>query len=192
MFSTDLSPLSRTELMSSRSPFGNSPEDRRSRAPAHPRGFRPIRGVASEVRFGGMERRNKGSTYSQKLGLAYEEKVHDVLSAIYGNAYRASPSILFSDRRGLRQAIPDGLLRLGARYVLIEIKLTHTEKAWWQLQRLYLPLISTLVLRGAYIQCFEICRSYDPAVQFPAPHKLVTSLHEVLPREVTGVVQWKL
>lgn len=194
---TDFSPLSSRleEVLSSRndlSPVGRAaPEARGSRAPRPPRGFRPIHGALSNVRFGGEVPLNRGKSYSQKAGIAYEERVHDVLSAIYGSAYRVTPSILFQESRRLRRAIPDGLLHLGTTLVLIEVKLSHTEKAWWQLRRLYGPLCAALAVPGTTIQYAEICRSYDPEVAFPEPHDVVTSLHK-LPLNRVGVLQWRI
>src|SRR5882757_885044 len=122
MSTTDLSPLSSRTLGSSSAPIVRAtPEVVRSRARA-PRGFRGLKGLPTEVRFGGTVPHSKGRTYAQKEGLRYEQKVHDVLSAIYGSNYRPHPSILYRDRRGLRRAIPDGILRLGAMLVVVEVK----------------------------------------------------------------------
>ena len=188
-FFTDFSPLSsRMETALSSRGVG-VPEVRRSRARL-PRGFRPIVGVPSNVRFGGTVPRNLGRTAAQKLGLAYEQRIHDVLSAIYGDHFVPHPAILYNDRRGLRRAIPDGTLRLGDILLIVEIKLSHTERAWWQLTRLYAPLLRelfpTLTIRGV-----EICRSYDPNVVFPEPQHFIQSLHALPPRGV-GVLQWKI
>lgn len=195
---TDFSPLSSRleEVLSSRnvpSPVGRAVPETRcgSRALRAPRGFRLIRGAISNVRFGGEVPANRGTSYSQKAGIAYEEKIHDVLSAIYSTDYRATPSILFNDSWKLRRAIPDGLLRIGSTLVVIEVKLSHTEKAWWQLRCLYGPLCAALVVPGTPIQYVEICRSYDPAVQFPEPHDVITSLHK-LPKDRVGVLQWRI
>lgn len=185
---TDLSPLSSRQLRAI-SPAA-PPEAVRSRART-PRGFTPIRGSVSNVRFGGSVPHNVGHTAAQKEGLRYEQRVHDVLTAIYGIDYRPAPAILFEDRSGLRRAIPDGILRIGPVCVIVEIKLSHTERAWWQLNRLYAPLLSALVVPGTPIRCVEICRSYDPEVQFPVAHKRITSLHSI-PHGTTGVLLWKI
>lgn len=156
-----------------------------------PRGFKGPLGVPTNVRFGGTPRYPRGNTASQKAGLAYEQKVVDVLSAIYGDQFCRAPSILYDDRTGCRMAIPDGVLRVRSELVIIEVKLSHCEKAWWQLNRLYLPLLSALVLPGTRISTVEICRHYDPEVRFPVPGELVTSLHK-LPSHGTGILQWRL
>lgn len=88
-------------------------------------------------------------------------------------------------------AIPDGILRIGGTLVVIEVKLSHTERAWWQLNRLYAPLLRQLVIPSVSLRCVEICRHYDPDAQFPSPSRLVDSLHRI-PDGVTGILQWKL
>lgn len=141
------------------------------------------------MRYGGEVPLNRGRTYAQKLGLRYEQKVHDVLQAIYGINYAPAKSILFRDGSGLRRAIPDGVLDLPDRLVIIEVKYSHCEVAWWQLNRLYLPLIRRLTLKPIWV-C-EVVHTYDPDVTWPGPHVVTTSLHS-WPMGNTGVMQWKL
>lgn len=156
-----------------------------------PRSFKGIKGTPSNVRFGGTPRTNRGHTAAQRLGLAYEQRVVDVLAAIYGIDFRPSPSILYEDRTGCRMAVPDAILKIGRTLVIIEIKLTHTERAYWQLHTLYSPLLAQLVVPGTQISTVEICRSYDPDIKFPAPSELTTSLHRLTPG-VTGILHWKI
>lgn len=188
MLLTSLSPLSGV-------PFGPpagapSPEAKRgSRALRPPRGFHIVE-YPRNVRFSGEPApRNRGHTQAQKMGLRYEQKVHDVLSAIYEAQFTPSPCILFEEGTRLRRAIPDGILMLGNCVVVVEVKYTHTEFAWWQLKRLYEPLI-TRIYPGKTIRCVEVCHTYDPGTIFHA-HRLVESLH-ALPETDVGVIQWKL
>ncbi len=156
-----------------------------------PRSFKGIKGTPSNVRFGGTPRNARGRTAAQRMGLAYEVRVCDILSAIYGRDFRAAPSILYEDRSGNRMAIPDAILKIDNTLVIVEIKLTHTERAWWQLQKLYQPLLSQLVTPGTPIHTVEICRSYDPDVKFPGPHAVTQSLHRLSPHS-TGILHWKI
>ncbi len=186
---TSLSPLSGVPI----TPPGGTPlpeAGRGSRALRPPRGFHPPSGGFRDVRLAGHSPVGRGRTVAQKMGLRYEQRVHDVLSAIYDERYRQSPSILFHDLYGHRRAIPDGLLAIDDHLVIVEVKYTHCELAWWQLKRLYSPLLVTLY-PGRRIRHVEICRSYDPSVVFPGDHRLVTSLHS-LPETEVGVIQWKL
>lgn len=134
---------------------------------------------------------SRGRTQAQKMGLRFETKVHDVLEAIYDIDYRRSPAVLFEDRSGLHRAIPDGILKIGDSLVIVEIKLRHCERAWWQLKRLYEPVLRTMVVPGARVRCVEIVRSYDPDEPFPGAHSVVTSLHK-LPEAAVGVLQWTI
>jgi len=186
---TDLSPLSASGVVTRRA---LGPAERlRSRDLKPPRGIYLPRGPISGATFGGFVPTSKGRTGAQKLGLYYESKVHDILEAIYEIDYRRSPSILFEDRSGLHRCIPDGILNIGSRLIIVEIKLRHTERAYWQLERLYKPVLGTMVVPGTRVYTVEICRSYDPDEVWPGVHEVVTSLHR-LPLDRTGVLQWQL
>lgn len=187
MSATELSPLSSGVSGSARGSVGH--EVRRVRA-RPPRGFRPFYGVPSNVRFGGTVPENVGRTRAQRAGLAFEQKVHDVLSAIYGEHYRPHPAVLYHDRRGLRRAIPDGLLSLPGTTVVIEVKLTHTDRAWWQLARLYIPLLRHLAGRDVRLVGAEICFNFDPDTKWPEPFQVISSLHSLT--SGLGVLQWRL
>ena len=106
--------------------------------------------------------------------MAFEQRVVDVLSAIYGVAFEPAPTIRYR-RHGVPQsAILDGLLRLPNETVVIEVKLRHTERVWEQLIERYGPLVRQL--EAGRVRLVEICRSFDPAVAIPC--RRITSLHE--------------
>lgn len=182
---TQLSPLSAAAPASAR------PADKNGVGTIRPpRGLYLPHGTPSAVRFGDTLPPKGGRTAAQRLGLAYEQRVIDVLSSIYAARFFHSTPLLFEDRRGLHRCIPDGVLRVNdVTIVIIEIKLRHTVRAWWQLEKLYLPVLRQLA-PGAQIHRAEICRSYDPAEAFP-PHDVATSLHRLSSARV-GVLQWKI
>lgn len=120
-------------------------------------------------------------------GLRYEQRVADVLAAIYGGHFLRSPRILYRLGGRLACAIPDGILYLSGTPVIIEVKLAHTELVWEQLMERYLPLVSRLHA-GKYPRAVEVCRSYDPAIN--VPHSLITSLHK--PSDGLEVLQWRI
>ena len=136
-----------------------------------------------------VPRSNVRARGAKKIGLSYERRVLDVLSAIYGSAFRASPVIRYDVGRKWKAAIPDGVLRLGDTILVIEVKLAHTERVWEQLMGRYAPLVRILEphLR---LRTIEVCRSYDPAISLPGPHTLTTSLHK--PGTGLEVLQWRL
>jgi hypothetical protein len=80
------------------------------------------------------------------------------------------------------------------RVLIFEIKSQHMPEAWWQLEQLYRP-----VLRARRplcpIVCVEVCRSYDPAMPFPAEFRLLSSIDEILDNPIVtslAVLPWKL
>jgi len=126
----------------------------------------------------------------KKLGLAYEQRVLDVLEAVYGDlCFLRSPCIQYWRDGKRRYAIPDGLLYLDpAWFVVIEVKLAHTELVWDQLMERYRPL-AKLIHPALKVRTVEICRSYDPAI--PVPHSLITSLHSGCSPGLE-VMQWRI
>lgn len=196
MNSTSLSPLSAPGLVTPRALGGPSGASAPSvglgvRAPRPPRGLYLPHGTPRQVSLGGLLPPSGGRTVVQRLGLAYEQKVQDILQAIYGEKFFCDVPILYEDRRGLHRCIPDGVLRTDAcTVVIVEVKLRHTSRAWWQLERLYFPVLRQLVGPSVRIQRAEICRSYDPDEEF-GPHDYCESLHK-LPSDRVGVLQWKL
>jgi hypothetical protein len=79
---------------------------------------------------------------------------------------------------------PDGLLfrPQDRQIVILEAKIKHTPDAYFQLERLYLPVIR-LAFPGWEVLTCEVVRWYDPAVEFPAPHSLVREVHLARPGE---------
>lgn len=140
-----------------------------------PQGFRAARGVTwaefSELGPYGTAQ-PVGHTEAQKIGLRYERCVHEELSRRYEGNYGPSQWISFKCGRGfdVRWAQPDGLLLNfdAALICIVEIKIRHSERAWWQLRQLYEPLVSFLFPSWRVALC-EVCRSYDPAVAWPEP-----------------------
>lgn len=190
MGATNLSPLSFPGFMdASRAGATGDRAAALGRARA-PRGLHLPSGEPYNVRFGGHVPQNTGNTSAQRAGHAFETKVHDVLLAIYDVDYRPHPAILYSDRSGLHRAIPDGILRIGRTLVVIECKLTHTERAWWQLQKVYIPLLSRLTQDDVVVRGVEICRNFDPDLKWPAPFDVIDSLHRTSER--LGILQWRL
>lgn len=125
-----------------------------------------------------------------RKGLSYERRVHQHFQSAFrprpgGLLYVPSRWIRFqtSDprERELRYAEPDGLFVDFSRLqiTIVEVKLTHTQYAWWGLRRLYEPLIRKIFgPRWRYSVC-EVCRFYDPGVAWPEPFTLVRSLTDL-------------
>ena len=89
---------------------------------------------------------------------------------MYGDAYVQSPWFQYQevDEPRIRFCQPDGLLYWAnlKRVAIIEIKLRHTEKAWWQLRRKYGPILH-YVFPWMEIAYVELVQWFDMAIPFP-------------------------
>jgi hypothetical protein len=115
-------------------------------------------------------------TAAQRSGQRYERRAHQALSArfspergtlLYAPAMWIAYSV--SGEGKLHWAQPDGLLidlKRGLITVL-EIKIRHTTDAWWQLRKLYEPLIRKLFGSAWRYAVCEVVRWYDPVVRWP-------------------------
>lgn len=133
-----------------------------------------------------------GGTESQRLGLKYEMRIHRGLRGLFP-FYVANPYIHFLDDSVSRTCQPDAVLFLDPDIFIFEIKYQHCPEAWWQLERLYKPLIQLRFFQRP-VYCVEICRSYDPSTPFPCPVELVKDLVDWTSesRPSFGVFQWKV
>jgi hypothetical protein len=75
------------------------------------------------------------------------------------------------------------------RITLIEVKLRHCAKAWFQLHQLYLPLLQHIYGTGYDYRTVEVVRWYDPDEPFPE-HQLISEIR-MAPKDKTGVHIWK-
>lgn len=131
----------------------------------------------------------------RRQGVKYEAVGQVWLKDQFGANYTASPWIRFraDGEKKIRWCQPDGLL-VDAEHrtvIIVEFKYQHTEAAWWQLFRLYLPVVSRLLAgRARQMSCIEICKWFDPIVQAPMPPKLCQHVLAVQPGEF-GVHIWK-
>lgn len=140
--------------------------------------FRPIVGTIRNVGVGGKRFSNHGSSPAQKAGLRYETRVHAELAGRFGYDYVEAPVFSFEDDLGRRSCVPDALLKRPSRIVLIEIKSQHMPEAWWQLRKLYEPVIRAAGNKDKKIILVEVCRSLD--IQMPFPEEF-ENLSDLLP-----------
>lgn len=163
--------------------------------------FKPIRG---EVHSPHISRAHvpitgRAATTAKENGLRYERQVHDFLVHFcvqHDCAVMRSPVIDFWDDFGeaqeFRRCIPDALIRFPHHIVIAEIKISHMPEAWWQLEKLYRPVVTAL-LPKCNVYTLEIVRSFDPSVPYPAPIELVDDLAAWLlaPTPTQGVFVWR-
>ena len=125
--------------------------------------------------------------------MKYEQRVHQHLKAIYGGAYIAAPWFQYQDANDpkIRYAQPDGLLfdaRL-SRLVIVEVKLRHTEKAWWQLRHKYGPILKHVYPWMDVAYC-EVVQWFDVSIPFPELIDLRPAVRMARPDEIQVTI-WK-
>lgn len=128
------------------------------------------------------------------LGIKYEAKAQAMLGEYYGPDYMPSQWVRYRGPDGrIRWCQPDGVLvdHEANTLTIVEIKLNHTEVAWWQLFRLYRPVLERLFDGHGYgFRCVEVCRWFDPAVRCPEPPRLREKLTAVQPDEFAVHIWW--
>ena len=167
--------------------------------PIKPRGFRPVGTVGSaefqiKSPFGNPRR---GSP-AQRRGRSYEAKVlAELEDASLFKLFTPSPWIVFDDGDKRRLCQPDALAfgsGSGGDWLLIlEVKLRHNIMAYWQLRKLYQPVLVRM-FPGYEVRVCEITKGFDPATPWPEDIRLlqdVTQLLELKTQEF-GVLQWRI
>ena len=150
-----------------------------------PKGFKAVKGLTAaktiaEPQFAKTAGPQKGA---KKRGLIYEQRVTRLL-----NQHFVGISGLwfeFVDQKGHRYAQADwvGFDWTKGRIYLVEAKLSRVPKAWWQLNRLYLPLVEFCFGRGN-ICLIEVATDLKH-VQVPGPVNLISELEAARPGETS-------
>jgi hypothetical protein len=159
------------------------PEDHRRKAELvlpPPRRFRPLAGQPRSVQLGSQQTGQSGfgPTAAQKAGIRYEAKAQVHLAALLPH-YRVAPHIFFEDDDGWRYVVPDGLLIQPRATFVFEIKVRHMADSWWQLRKLYVPVLEALDPRVPVVP-IEVCQSYDPAIEYPEAVQMIEDLETVV------------
>lgn len=125
--------------------------------------------------------------------MAYERKVQKHLSELY-EGYIPSPWLEFScgGESEKRFCCPDGILVDIKRglIVIVEVKLSHTADAWWQIRHLYQPLLEVLFGPNWRFAACEVTKFIDPATVFPEPFVRLRNIDDALPGKF-GVHVWR-
>lgn len=136
----------------------------------------------------------RGNSPAKRAGIAYERKVHRHFSSFWPKEWRTHPWIRFSDKSGSRYCCPDALLVSPRRQrcIIVEVKYTHTSDAWWQLRKLYEPVVQKIFGARLQTSILEITKSYDPAIPFPEPIDFLRKISDVWRLDgKMGVFVWK-
>lgn len=129
-------------------------------------------------------------------GVKYEAKVQEMLIAKFTGNYLPSPWLYFKGSSGVHWCQPDGLLFdvQNGIITIIEVKYQHTTDAWWQVRRLYEPVLREIFSEMLWdFRMLEIVKWYDPDVRWPEPLRLVSEVEHAanLDFDTTGVHIWK-
>lgn len=138
--------------------------------------------------------KSRGNSLSRRAGLRYEKDVHLFLRGVWKERYRPHPWVQFFTPEGRRYCCPDGLVInvAGDHVIVVEAKLSHTSDAWWQLRKLYQPVLQVLYGPTVKIDVLEITRNYDPGTPFPEKVELLSDLGDVwFLGGKFGVFKWK-
>lgn len=136
----------------------------------------------SEAPYAGT--RSKMSA-AQRAGLAYQKRVGKFLQPLAVGAWVVSsgPWFVYCCGSGPRRYCQPDFLLLDATnrtMVVVEVKIRWTDIAWWQLRKLYLPVLEVVFPEWTFITLC-ITRSYDPAVSIPEPVNLCSDLFDSRP-----------
>ena len=169
-----------------------------------PYGFRsaqlPLRRARIDLKPSPISRSAQGNTHARRKGLVYETRVINALKMHLAHLF-PSPTLHFVDAGHVwRAAIPDAIHFTGPfdpmnpeGITVFEVKSTHMADAWWQLRKLYQPVLQQ-TYPFAKINVVEICRVFDPAAPFPEAPKVIFSPYDLpsLSPSDFGVLRWKL
>ena len=121
---------------------------------------------------------------ARKEGLKYEARIQQLLARSFPNLYVLGPWLKFSSKHRSKPSWcqPDTILIdiVRGTITVIEIKTRHTSAAWWQLQRLYIPVLKALF--GTHLWKFvpiEIVRWFDPHENFPEEFTILKNLEDI-------------
>lgn len=135
-----------------------------------------IRNVTIEIKPPQRPHDYKNMSASRKNGVRYESRVQVELYMMFPD-YNTNPVFEFRDDSGFRRCIPDGLLLYNDSAIIFEIKIQHMPEAWWQLKRLYEPVVAAR-FPGRRVRSIEIVKSYDPSMPFPCHCPVIDDLRD--------------
>lgn len=112
-------------------------------------------------------------TPAQRAGLAYQKRIEKFCTSRDGQwVVRCGVWYCYCDVNGRRRYCQPDILLLDHQNrcaVVVEVKLRWTSDAWWQLQRLYIPVLRRALQEWTLIPLC-ITKSFDPAI--PAPEEV--------------------
>jgi hypothetical protein len=162
-----------------------------------PARFRPARGV-EWARFSDNAPtfKRKGRVTGRRLqGVKYEIAAQAMVNRKF-KLYIENPWLIFYSEGGLHYCRPDGLLfdfKLGV-IIIVEMKYQHTTDAWWQVRKLYEPVLRRMFPETLWTFHFlELVKWFDSAVKWPEQIRMIENIEDTfhISHEQTGVHIWK-
>lgn len=155
--------------------------------------FKPLKGPITEVRLGAEQivhgRISADMSFAKIAGLKYEQQFLNYLREEEPQVY-IRPHIHFRDNGVYRTVIPDAVLWADDVVVVFEVKSQHMPEAWWQLEKLYIPVLEKLwfgMVRGV-----EVVKTYDPQMPWPGTYMVFSDLEDATKSVAhLGVLKWR-
>ena len=161
---------------------------------APPSGFRSAEGVTSAwpVSKGPFARPPtlRGRSAAQKIGIRYERKALARLSQEHGAAFIPHQWLKYRVGDNTHFCQPDGLHFEGECITIVEVKARFTSDAWWQLKKLYGPVVQR-AYTPKQLEYLIICKSFDPWTSFPEEYNTILRFTHAK-RGVINVYPWRL
>lgn len=127
---------------------------------------------------------------AMKAGLRYEKQALQYLHGLFAPALLPRPWLFF--RTGGHKTHfcqPDALIVRPKSVVVVEVKLRHCTRAWWQLRRLYQPVVQ-VIYPNCKVRLLEVVRWFDGHEPFPEPWSMVEDPRAISWRHPIGVHIW--
>lgn len=115
---------------------------------------------------------------SKGAGHRFEAFVVGYLEKRYPTFISSLPFAFRTEYQPKAVCIPDGLLVRKDEVLVVEVKLRRTIDAWFQLRKLYAPVVERSFQKS--VRCLVIEKFPDPDVRFPEPVQVVNSFEMFL------------
>lgn len=124
-----------------------------------------------------LQHPEKKRSAAQRLGISYERKALAHLAIELPHEVLNHPAFRFrsAGKAFDEHAIPDAIYLAKSVLTIFEIKIRHTADAWYQLRKLYLPVVQK-AYPGYAINLVEVCKGFDPSIRLQGEVQLVEDL----------------
>lgn len=105
--------------------------------------------------------------FAKRQGLLYQRRIEAWARGLGLGDVEAGPWFAYLDDSSIRHYCqPDLLIHNGRKLFVVETKFRWTTDAWWQLQKIYVPVLR-LVFPNSSLYSVCVCKSFDPAIVAP-------------------------